>query len=142
MRYFTIDTSVFVSAVDQNDPFNKTTLDFFKSLNPEKDRIIIPITIIIELVNLVYKMDQDHQKMIEYFNDQPHVSVIPIDDYFYENYWVNFTKFNLRAGDLIIALTSFFHQTQLITWDKQFLKDTRDLCDAMMPKEFLKNIDK
>lgn len=137
--YITVDTSVFISACAESEVNCQESKKLFNFIKDENIFVILPINILFEVINNLFKIGIDDKIVYQFFGDSPNVGLIPLDEEFLEKVWVYYQNFNkLKTADRILAVTSYFFHTPLITWDNKIIRDSSEYCQAMTPKEFMK----
>ncbi|PIS39552.1 MAG: hypothetical protein COT33_01360 [Candidatus Nealsonbacteria bacterium CG08_land_8_20_14_0_20_38_20] len=135
MASYTIDSSVFISAFNQQDVFHKQTKEFFDCLGKMDFEIILPISVIAEVGNILIKNRKIKDTLIflDYFYE---FTVIEFNYEFLLSAFPVFRKFKLKTGDILAASTAYLYKAVLISWDKQLLKQSKKLVASFTPDEF------
>ncbi|MBU0731439.1 PIN domain-containing protein [Patescibacteria group bacterium] len=134
-----VDSSVFISACVKAEKNQQISWEFFRNLEENDIYILMPINIFFEILNTLFKLGVDNRDVKKLIGKGPISGMLPLNEDFLEHIWVHYQKFGkLKTADKILAVTSYYTESQLITWDQQLLNQTRDLCDSMSPREFIK----
>lgn len=134
------DSSVFISFLNEKDIFHKETVKFIEILSEENDIVIVvPVTVFLETVNILYKMNIDYkdQQFFEIFKRYQTVDLTFESSYSIISF---FKKLNLKTNDAIIATISKITASTLITWDQKLKKEASNLVEVYTPEEVLKKL--
>ncbi|MDP2721106.1 MAG: hypothetical protein Q8O75_04160, partial [bacterium] len=85
----TVDSSVFISALNPNDPFVEISQKFFSSIAKKGSKIIIPITIALEVDNILRKVGVRQKEVLKTFLEDKTIDIVYLDVEFLEKYWVH-----------------------------------------------------
>lgn len=134
----TIDSSVFISLLVQNQRNSKESKLFFDFALNEKIKFLVPIIVLFETFHSLKKLN--------YFDDvysyKKYKQLFSFDCFKY--FELNFHFFNLfkqlnffdrlKTSDAIVATSAFLSKSSLITWDSKLLNHSHS---AFTPKDFL-----
>ena len=67
------------------------------------------------------------------------LQIIPIDLEFIRVIYPLFKKTTLKTSDALLVAVAALHETTLISWDKQLLKEAMHVVPAMTPTEYLEH---
>lgn len=139
MERLTIDSSVFISALNIKDKFHRQSRKFFAALEEMEVEIIIPATVILEVFNILLKAGKK-KAAEEAVSTLLDFTVVEIDSDFLIDALPNFEKFALKTADATIAVTSLYYQTILVSWDRRPIKEVKKVHQALSPAEFLASL--
>lgn len=134
----TIDSSVFISLLIQNEQRSKESKLFFDFALNKKIKFLVPIIVLFETFHSL--------KRLNYFEDvysyKKYKQLFSFDCFKYFD--LNFHFFNLfkqlnffdnlKTSDAIVAASAFLSKSSLITWDEKLLNYSHR---ALTPKDFL-----
>ena len=136
MTLLTVDSSVFVSALNKKDVLHEESREFFEFLKTKDFQIVIPTIVIVEVGNILMKSKK--LRNINSFLDKFYeFEVIDLDFEFLTKIFPKFRHFNLKTGDAIIASTASFYNTTLITWDRQLIYQAKKEMDVSTPRQYV-----
>ena len=129
MKTLLLDSSIYISNLNESDQFHLKTRDFIQKLEKqlEEIEIIVPILIILEVANVLKKTPEEiltffaDSKIIE-FNLDLVQKVIPF-----------FKSINLKTSDAVIAGTAKIYGAELVSWDKKLIKEAKMIVKAYTP---------
>ena len=132
-----IDTSVWVSHFGRADEFTEESKLFFAKLVDQKQQLILPTMVLAETVTILVR--QRHSDLNKIYQNLMQAECVGLDLEFMQKYIDQIKVLNtqLKTSDLIIAVTAKLAEAVLVTWDKQLLKETKDICEVTTPREFL-----
>lgn len=134
----TIDSSVFISLLVQNQRNSKESKLFFDFALNKKIKFLVPIIVLFETFHSLKKLN--------YFDDiysyKKYKQLFNFDCFKY--FELNFHFFNLfkqlnffdrlKTSDAIVATSAFLSKSSLITWDQKLLNHSHS---AFTPGQFL-----
>lgn len=136
MQKLTIDSSVFISTLLETDTFHKASLDFFRLLAAHPASITEPITVLLEVANVLTKAGEKNLSSVLDSFLQFHV--LPLDESLIRDTLFVFSKVRLKTADAIVVWCTSASESALITWDKILLREARNLVPAFTPREYIK----
>lgn len=139
----TVDSSVYLSALNEKDPYFSVTQNFFTLSYEREWQIVLPIQVIFEVTNILHRKkfsSKTRQKsFFTRFFEDPYITVIEQDSLFADFFLKYHIKYQLKTSDAIIAITAKVAESQLITWDQQLISQTRKhLHPGKTPEQFLR----
>lgn len=135
MQRLTIDTSVYVSLLEEADALHEPSLAFFNTINQAEISIVVPATVPLEVVNAVIRYGRTEiQEVVRQFLI---VDIMPIDRAMIEKVPQVFHQVRLKTADALVVFTASAYETTLISWDKQLLKEAAHIVPAMTPSQYL-----
>lgn len=135
MQKLTIDSSVFISSLLETDPFRRDSLDFFRLLATHPASIHEPITVPLEVANVLTKAGEKNLSSILDSFLQFHI--LPLDESLIRDALFVFSKVHLKTADAIVVWCASVSESALITWDKALLREAKNLVPAFTPREYL-----
>lgn len=137
----TIDSSVYLSALDEKEEKYDQTIAFFKAVTSQQIPIVIPIHVVLELFVCLKRYhlltDSKIKEFISRFFDDSFTTVVDQDSVFIEKCLEVPFNLPLKTGDYLVAVTSHFADAILITWDQRLEKGAKELVSATNPARFL-----
>lgn len=141
----TIDSSVYLSAIEQNDDFFAESTNFFRTILQEDYQITSPILILCEIIHTLKRNTKNAQilnqrlRLIKKSFTRSESTVIAME----KNFLKDFEKLSpffakLKTSDAIVALTALIYNTTLISWDKKLNEVAKKYIPAYSPSEFLR----
>ncbi len=141
----TIDSSVYLSAIEQNDNFFEESANFFRTILQEDYQITSPILIVCEIIHTLKRNTKNPQilesrlRLIKKSFTKSESRVIAME----KNFLRDFEKLSplfskLKTSDAIVALTALIYNTTLISWDKKLNEVSRKHISVYTPSEFLR----
>lgn len=132
-----LDSSVFISFLNDTDVLHNNTTALFRTLLQDKEVVIItPVLVFLEVAHILHKQ----------LNDFDEASVLTIFER-YEKIDIDFPlalkiipflkKINLKTSDAILITVAKLTEAILVTWDKKLEKQAKKLVNAQTPKTFL-----
>ena len=141
-KNFTIDSSVFISAITPKDRFYVDSQKLFAWLHKNWHYIIIhlPFIVVFEVVNILRR--RGLQKEAEFFiqySRQDFLSVNPLDDLFFETWFdeIKDLSLDIKTNDSIVIMTAYITNSVLITTDVKITKQGKKIISVFSPKEIL-----
>lgn len=132
-----LDSSVFISFLNDADVLHNSTTALFRTLLQDKEVVIItPVLVFLEVAHVLHKQLNDFDK----------ASVLTIFER-YEKIDITYPlalkiipflkKINLKTSDAILIAVAKLTQAILVTWDKKLEKEAKKIVNAQTPKTFL-----
>lgn len=133
MKYL-IDSSFYISSLDETDPYFGKSNQILLSLGEHK--VVTPTLVVAEVINAISKIHPQIVKTV--YKNLLQNEVVNLDRSLIQSYFRRLPlKRPLKASDLIIAVTAASTKSTLITWDKQFFQAAHHICDVVDPLVFL-----
>lgn len=133
---FTIDSSVYLSAFLEKDHFHHPSKTFLTELAKSKADILLPILIPLEVANTLHHLGlsvKKSQRVFESFFNTPGTRILSLDWAISQVFLKDIQHFHLKTADWIIAATSYYLGTTLVTWDKKLIQTTQKILKARIP---------
>ncbi len=136
-----LDSSVFISYLNEDDVFYKITIQFVESLLQKNTVIIIPVIVFLEVSNVLLRKDRNfaQEDIVDIF--QQH-KVVNIDLDFAKKLLPLFKKINLKTSDAIILGTAIINNATLVTWDEKLIKEAGKIANVQTPTTLLSKTDR
>ncbi|GEM_PF-1492161 len=143
MTKLLIDSNVYVSALTEEDSLRKPSFSFLEKTlySSSPFHIIFPRLVLLETANVLFRKTGDFEQATIFHEMIKNSTKNEIIEFDYHIQFVAeslFSKLCLKTSDLIIAASAFVTNSQLISWDKQLLKECSPFIEAYTPDEFLK----
>lgn len=137
-EYLVVDSSVFISALGQNDKFSTKSRQFLLQTSKHQEIVfLLPSIVVAEvIVNLRKQKGPSIKKILDSLLKY---KIVPLDTYFLEHFYAQTRNPSLKTSDLIIAGTAKMHDATLISWDKKHLSKDQKVCSAMSPETYIKS---
>ena len=131
-----LDSSVFISYLNENDIFFDSTTAFIDYLVEKQEIITIPVIVFLEVANVLTRNNRDFKEehMLSVFSKY---EMIDINLHFARFLLPLFKNFHLKTSDAIILGSTILNEAILITWDEKFKKEAKKLIDVQTPKTFM-----
>ena len=136
MEILLLDASVYIASLKSKDIFYKQTRKFLLSLQGKMPEIITPSLVMLETANILKTSISDTFLI---FKDS---LVVDLDLDLVREIIPFFKKINLKTSDAVIAAAAKIFKTDLISWDKKLVKESRKLVKAYTPTEYLEKFEK
>jgi len=134
----TIDSSVFVSALNEADPSFEESLRTLDAINARNDQVTIPTLVVMEVATALARV-----KLLPTREDwdvflYPLV-LLPMDRSFTLGFidFIQTRQLNLKAGDTIIVYTALLTDSSLITFDQQMLAQGSKYVRTLTPQQYI-----
>ncbi|MBI5356571.1 PIN domain-containing protein [Candidatus Collierbacteria bacterium] len=137
MNRVVVDSSVFLSALIEQEPRRLETLLFFKKLGGTKESVYLPSLVIAEILNRLQKLGGENRIEIVY-RFLMSFTVINLDEAFLQQSLPYWNKCRLKTSDAIIAITSAIYDTVLVGWDEKLVAEAGKITKAITPAEFIR----
>lgn len=136
MTAVTIDSSVFLSPLVENDPRRNETLFFLSAIAGKEISVVIPSLVVAEVLNVLIRNAIFQPEII--LGSFLKYTIVNLDENFIHlglDYW---RQISLKASDAIIALTSAIYNTVLVSWDEKLVAEAGKITKAITPAEFMR----
>ena len=141
---FVIDSSVFVAAFREEEPYSKEALQILQLLEDRSLSAIIPVSVIIEVVAAVFRRTQNNRlarQIGEKILSFPEISLVDFSAFRMAHYLDIAMQSGLAGMDVIIVGTAKEFQVPLITFDKEIIdraKNIAEVWDIRQIREFVR----
>ncbi|MFA4922701.1 MAG: type II toxin-antitoxin system VapC family toxin [Ignavibacteriaceae bacterium] len=122
MRRYTIDTSVFVSALLSKEEKHNSAVEILSKIYSENSLIILPYTVLIEIASAIIRRTKSEELMlsaIRALTQNEKIIFVKLDKDFSIKTIKTILKFNLRGMDSILVQVSLRYKTELISFDEE-----------------------
>ncbi|MBI2634061.1 type II toxin-antitoxin system VapC family toxin [Candidatus Peregrinibacteria bacterium] len=144
----TIDSSVLISSLIEDEKFSKISKRFISFLRDGNYTVHAPITVLLEVLKVYYRKTTNreavnflYQRFMDW-NITRKLIIINVESYFLIQFMEIQRLYDLKTADAIIATTAHLLKYPLITWDEKMLKHCKRKITCMTPKTFLKKFNK
>jgi len=122
LRRYTIDTSVFVSALLSKEEKHNSAVEILSKIYSENSLIILPYTVLIEIASAIIRRTKSEELMlsaIRALTQNEKIIFVKLDKDFSIKTIKTILKFNLRGMDSILVQVSLRYKTELISFDEE-----------------------
>lgn len=139
---FTVDSSVLISLIIENEPVHSSySRKFWNYISENQIKIIMPMIILFEVFHNLkrlgfFEKEYAHETFIDFFN-YPFFKHINLNLDFFNLFKQSDFFDNLKTSDAIIASFAFLTKAPLITWDKRLIANSYE---AYTPEEFIRTL--
>ncbi len=132
---FVVDSSVFISALGQDETFSIASRKFLKLIN--ETNIVLPSLVVVEVINVLrrqkYKL---YRKIADYLLS---FQIVNLDDLVIKKLVDEAHLLpDLKTADTLVLLSADITKATLITWDKKLLNVHGKYCTVYSPEEYLR----
>jgi len=135
---FTVDASVYVSAMNSGEAASQQSYAFLEKLHAGRHAIYSPTLLLVEVAAAISRALGDAQQAIDLtqsIRDLPGHVWIVLDAGFAEASLRLAANSRLRGADAIYAAVAMRHKAALVTRDRQQIKRLRPFLTVMVPEE-------
>lgn len=136
MTALTIDSSVFVSALLENDPHRSDAVFFLTAIRNKQEPIVIPSVVAAEVINVLIRHGVSEPEIL--LGSFGKYTTINLDNNFIINALNHWRKISLKTSDAIVALTSAIYDTVLVSWDEKLVAEAGNITKAVTPADFMR----
>jgi len=138
MKNIIIDSSVFISALIEEETHHQVSLRYLESLlsSSQKVQVIIPRLVLIEISNVLFRLYKDSKKakkLIVMIKNTDNYHIVDIDEEVEASTTKCLTKMSLKTSDLIICSIAHVAQGTLVSWDKKMMKEFNKVGQTQTP---------
>jgi predicted nucleic acid-binding protein len=137
-----IDSSVYVSAFQENEPQHKCSLEFLEKVyHDENIRVVVSPLVVIEVLNVLARKNNKKPALKRVQNsifNPDGVSICEISEDLIDSFFSAALKISLKTADLMIILSASSEADVLIGWDKKMIKEGKKIMNCLTPEEYLK----
>lgn len=139
---FTVDSSVFIAALIGSEPNHKIAANFFGKVQRDRDSLVLPSTIPLEVTNIVCrKMTKQNQAAAPFlkriFFSSKSIQIHDIHMQLFDAFVQYASVLQLKTADALIAVFSHREGTSLISLDKRLVKQAKHIAPAYLPQELV-----
>ena len=137
MNRVIVDSSVFLSALIEQEPRRLETLLFFKKLGIAKKSVFVPSLVVTEVINKLQRIEGE-KKVEAVYQFLMSFTVIDLDKTFLQQALPYWSRCRLKTSDAVIALTGAIYQAVLVSWDEKLLAEAGKITKAVTPADFMR----
>ena len=140
MTVYTIDASVHINALNENEPESKDSQAFLARLERERLAMICPALLVTEIAAALSRAFDDYEKSLAFalaVRDLPNLTLISLDEPLSITAAELAARQRLRAADAVYAAVAEQHQTTLVTNDRQQLERLSGVLPVVRPAQAL-----
>ena len=141
LRPFTVDSSVFISALDERDPLSDSSRRWLGQVQSAGSDIVLPSIVLIEVLNVIRRRgtaDRSYLKRVhQSIAGDPNINVINLDLAYVELYFKFPEAIQLKSHDLVIAMCAHASKSCLVSWDKKLLGQLKKHVAVATPAELI-----
>lgn len=122
MKRYTIDTSVFVSALLKKEENHNKAVEILSSISAEESLIVLPYTVLIEIASAIIRRTKSEELTllaIRTLTQNEKIIFVKLDKDFSLKTIKTILKYNLRGMDSILVQVSRRYKTELISFDEE-----------------------
>jgi len=135
MAKLTIDSSVFLSALFEGDRFYEESRRFFDRIKEQGDIIVEPITVPLEVANILIKNSARNTGLV--LERLLQFQILELNAPMLSDAQFVFQKCRLKTADAIVVWCASVSESILISWDRKLLREAQKLTQAMKPSEYM-----
>ncbi len=137
---YTIDASVFVSAVNPTEAASTISREFLAQVRRQRSPIFSPTLLIVEVAAAIARRFGDRDRAIalaQSIRDLPDQILVPLDDEIADRAAALAAQARLRGADAVYAAVAQQYGTMLVTLDRQQLDRLSPLVQTARPSDLL-----
>jgi len=122
LKRYTIDTSVFVSALLSKEQNHSKAIEILSSISSEDSIIVLPYTVLIEIASAIFRRTKSEEltlSAIRTLIQNEKIFFVKLDKDFSLRIIKTILKYNLRGMDSILVQVSRKYKTELISFDEE-----------------------
>jgi len=122
LKRYTIDTSVFVSALLSKEENHSKAVEILSSISSEDSIIVLPYTVLIEIASAIIRRTKSEEltlSAIRTIIKNEKIIFVKLDKDFSLKTIKTILKYNLRGMDSILVQVSRKYKTELISFDEE-----------------------
>lgn len=122
MKRYTIDTSVFVSALLSKEENHNRAIEILSNISSEDSIIVLPYIVLIEIASAIIRRTKSEEltlSAIRTLTQNEKIIFVKLDKDFSLKTIKTVLKFNLRGMDSILVQVSRTYKTELISFDEE-----------------------
>lgn len=139
MTKVTIDSSVFLSSLLEGDRFHDESRLFFEQLKRQEVIIVEPITVLLEVGNILQK--QGMRDIGKILDRMAQFQILELTLPMLADAHFVFQKCRLKTADAIVVWCASVSESILVSWDNQLVREAKKLAIAEKPTEYIKRSD-
>ena len=129
MKRYTIDTSVFVSALLSKEENHTKAVEILSSISSEDSIIVLPYTVLIEIASAIIRRTKSEEltlSAIRTIIQNEKIIFVKLDKDFTLKTIKTILKYNLRGMDSILVQVSRRYKTEVISFDEEINQKLRE----------------
>ena len=129
MKRYTIDTSVFVSALLSKEQNHSKAIEILSSISSEDSIIVLPYTVLIEIASAIIRRTKSEEltlSAIRTIIKNEKIIFVKLDKDFSLKTIKTILKYNLRGMDSILVQVSRRYKTEVISFDEEINQKLRE----------------
>lgn len=137
MTAFTIDSSVFLSSLLNDDSHRNESVFFLSFLRNQQPPVAIPWLVVAEVINvLIRHRVREPEILLRSFKKY---TVVNLDDNFIRLALMSrWKQISLKTSDAMVALTSAAYRTTLVSWDEKLIAEAGKITKTATPSDFMR----
>ena len=138
---YTIDASVFISAVRTTEIYHKESFDFLENIQKQNIKSFCPVIVITECASAIARQTgkiELSEKIINLIEHFPGIILVDISLIIARRASEIASFHHLRGADAIYIAVAENFRTSLITWDREMLQRTPSHIPVLSPDEWLR----
>lgn len=140
MTVYTIDASVHINALNENEPESEDSQAFLARVERERLEMICPALLVTEMAAALSRAFDDYEKGMTFalaVRDLPNLTLVSLDEPMAVVAAELAARHRLRGADAVYAAVTEKHKTILITNDRQQLERLKGALPVMRPGQAL-----
>ena len=140
MTVYTIDASVHINALNENEAESVASQFFLALLERERIEMICPTLLVTEIAAALSRAFDDYEKGMAFayaVRDLPNLILVPLDETLAIAAAELAARHRLRGADAAYAAVAKQYQTTLVTNDRQQLERLSGILPVMQPAQAL-----
>ena len=140
MTAYTIDASVHIHSLNENEPGCKKSQAFLARVERERLEMICPTLLVTEMAAALSRAFDDEEKGMAFamaVRDLPNLTLVSLDDSLAVAAAELAARHRLRGADAVYAAVVKRYQTMLVTNDRQQLKRLSGVLPVKQPAQLL-----
>jgi predicted nucleic acid-binding protein len=140
MTVYTIDTSVHLNALNENEPESEDSQAFLARVERERLEMVCPTLLVTEMAAALSRAFDDYEKGMTFalaVRDLPNLTLVPLDEPLAVAAAELAARHRLRGADAVYAAVAGRHRAILVTNDRQQLERLKGLLPVVRPAQAL-----
>ncbi len=140
MTAYTIDASVHINALNENEPESEDSQAFLARVERERLAMVCPALLVTEMAAALSRAFDDHEKSMAFaiaVRNLPNLTLVSLDEPLAVAAAELAARHRLRGADAVYAAVTERHQTTLVTNDHQQLERLSGVLPVLRPAQAL-----
>lgn len=140
MTVYTVDASVHINALNENEPECEASQVFLAHLEREHSEMICPTLLVTEMAGALSRAFNNCEKGMAFANailDLPNLTLVSLDETLAITAAELAARHRLRGADAVYAAVAKEYKTTLVTNDRQQLERLSGILPVMQPMQTL-----